>query len=187
MLFRSQQVVSRLGVAADDAKALLPLAGPSPYAGASERTGGIRVKGIPDLLTRFGRCCRPLPGDPIVGFITRGKGVTVHLASCDAASSAREASRLIDVEWETAAVATESYPVTVRIDATDRTGLLSDITQVVAEQKVNILSATVGTTSGTNAEVLATLAVASISELARLMARIERIRGVRSVSREQRQ
>jgi len=182
-----QQVVSRLGVAADDAKALLPYTGAAPYIGPAERTGGIRVKGVPDLLTRFGRCCRPLPGDPIVGFITRGKGVTVHLASCDAASSAREASRLIDVEWETTTVATESYPVTIRIDATDRTGLLSDITQVVAEQKVNILSATVGTTSGTNAEVFATLAVASISELARLMARIERIRGVRSVSREQRQ
>jgi GTP pyrophosphokinase len=182
-----QQVVSRLGVAADDAKALLPYTGAAPYIGPAERTGGIRVKGVPDLLTRFGRCCRPLPGDPIVGFITRGKGVTVHLASCDAASSAREASRLIDVEWETTTVATESYPVTIRIDATDRTGLLSDITQVVAEQKVNILSATVGTTNGTNAEVFATLAVASISELARLMARIERIRGVRSVSREQRQ
>jgi len=183
----AQQVVSRLGVAADDAKAILPFAEASTVAVGIERTGAIRVKGVPDLLTRFGRCCRPVPGDPIVGFITRGKGVTVHLASCDAALSAREASRMIDVEWEMAIAPSESYPVTIRIEAGDRTGLLSDITQVVADQRVNILSASVQTTSGSSAEVLTTLAVSSISELARLMARIERIRGVRSVSREQRQ
>ena len=77
--------------------------------------------------------------------------------------------------------------MTIRIDAIDRTGLLSEITQVVAEQKVNILAASVSTIGATNAQVLATLAVSSISELARLMARIERVRGVRSVAREQRQ
>jgi GTP pyrophosphokinase len=91
------------------------------------------------------------------------------------------------VEWEIAPTTTESYPVTIRIEASDRTGLLSDITQVVADQKVNILAASVGMTGSGNAEVLTTLAVGSISELARLMARIERIRGVRSVAREQRQ
>ena len=182
-----QQVVSRLGVASDDTKSLLPLSTSAAAVAPAERTGGIRVKGVPDLLTRFGRCCRPLPGDPIVGFITRGKGVTVHLASCDASTSAREASRLIDVEWEMTPATTESYPVTIRIEGLDRTGLLTEITQVVAEQKVNILSATVQTTGQTNAEMLMTLAVGSISELARLMARLERVRGVRSVSREQRQ
>lgn len=182
-----QQVVSRLGVASDDAQEILPLTVSPHQIAPAERTGGIRVKGVPDLLTRFGRCCRPLPGDPIVGFITRGKGVTVHLESCSTSSSAREASRLIDVEWEITPATTESYPVTIRIEASDRTGLLSDITQVVAEQKVNILAASVGMTGAGNAEVLATLAVGSISELARLMARIERVRGVRSVAREQRQ
>ena len=182
-----QQVVSRLGVASDDTKSLLPLSASVAAVAPAERTGGIRVKGVPDLLTRFGRCCRPLPGDPIVGFITRGKGVTVHLASCDASTSAREASRLIDVEWEMAPATTESYPVTIRIEGLDRTGLLTEVTQVVAEQKVNILSATVQTTGQTNAEMLMTLAVGSISELARLMARLERVRGVRSVSREQHQ
>ena len=182
-----QQVVSRLGVAADDARAILPLTGAPASIAPAERTGGIRVKGVPDLLTRFGRCCRPLPGDPIVGYITRGKGVTVHLESCTSSTIARESSRAIEVEWEVAAATAESYPVTIRIDAIDRTGLLSEITQVVAEQKVNILAASVATIGATNAQVLATLAVGSISELARLMARIERVRGVRSVSREQRQ
>ena len=182
-----QQVVSRLGVAADDARAILPLTGSQASIAPAERTGGIRVKGVPDLLTRFGRCCRPLPGDPIVGYITRGKGVTVHLDSCTSSTTARESSRAIEVEWEVAAATAESYPVTIRIDAIDRTGLLSEITQVVAEQKVNILAASVATIGATNAQVLATLAVGSISELARLMARIERVRGVRSVAREQRQ
>ena len=183
----AQQVVSRLGVAADDARAILPLTGAPVSVAPAERTGGIRVKGVPDLLTRFGRCCRPLPGDPIVGYITRGKGVTVHLDSCTSSTTARESSRAIEVEWEVAPATAESYPVTIRIEAIDRTGLLSEITQVVAEQKVNILAASVATIGSTNAQVLATLAVGSISELARLMARIERIRGVRSVSREQRQ
>ena len=111
----------------------------------------------------------------------------MHLASCDASTSAREASRLIDVEWEMTPATTESYPVTIRVEGLDRTGLLTEITQVVAEQKVNILSATVQTTGQMNAEMLMTLAVGSISELARLMARLERVRGIRSVSREQHQ
>ena len=71
-----QQVVSRLGVAADDARAILPLTGSPASVAPAERTGGIRVKGVPDLLTRFGRCCRPLPGDPIVGYITRDRKST---------------------------------------------------------------------------------------------------------------
>src|SRR6476660_3715187 len=125
----------RLGVV-DDTQLALPTQAPVTL---PVRTGGVRVKGVGDLLVRFAKCCHPIPGDPIVGFITRGKGVTVHLTSCPTVLNEREVSRLIDVEWEAAAA--ETYPIAVRIEAYDRTGLLSDVTQVMAENKVNILAA----------------------------------------------
>ncbi|MGP1675368.1 MAG: RelA/SpoT AH/RIS domain-containing protein, partial [Candidatus Limnocylindrales bacterium] len=136
----AQAVVMRLGVV-DDGQSQLPTVAP-PQQGT--RTGGVRVKGVGDLLIRFANCCHPIPGDPIVGFITRGKGVTVHLRSCPTVINEREVSRLIEVEWE--AEPTQTYPIAIRVEAYDRTGLLSDITQVVAEHKVNIVAASVGVT-----------------------------------------
>ena len=133
-----QSVVMRLGVV-DDGQSQLPTVAPPQQL---TRTGGVRVKGVGDLLVRFAKCCSPIPGDPIVGFITRGKGVTVHLQSCPTVANEREVSRLIEVEWEPAP--TETYPIAIRVEAYDRTGLLSDITQVVAENKVNIVAASVG-------------------------------------------
>jgi GTP pyrophosphokinase len=146
------------------------------------RTGGVRVKGVGDLLVRFAKCCHPIPGDPIVGFITRGKGVTVHLQNCPTVVNEREVSRLIEVEWENEPTAT--YPIAIRVEAYDRTGLLSDITQVVAEHKVNILAAHVGVTPDHTAVVTATLQVASVSQLARVMSRIEQLKDVINVQRD---
>jgi GTP pyrophosphokinase len=174
----SQTVVMRLGVV-DDVQGTLPtVAPPQP----KERTGGVRVKGVGDLLVRFGKCCHPIPGDPIVGFITRGKGVTVHLQNCTTVVNEREVSRLIDVEWESAP--TETYPIAIRVEAYDRTGLLSDITQVVAENKVNIVAAHVGVTPDHTAVVTATIQVHSVSQLARVMGRIETLKDVISVQRD---
>ena len=79
------------------------------------RTGGVRVKGVGDLLVRFAKCCHPIPGDPIVGFITRGKGVTVHLQSCPTVLNEREVPRLIEVEWEAAPA--QTYPIAIRVEA----------------------------------------------------------------------
>jgi guanosine-3',5'-bis(diphosphate) 3'-pyrophosphohydrolase len=174
----AQSVVMRLGVVDDTQDTLPTVAPPQQLA----RTGGVRVKGVGDLLVRFAKCCHPIPGDPIVGFITRGKGVTVHLQSCLTVVNEREVSRLIEVEWE--AAPTQSYPIAIRVEAYDRTGLLSDITQVVAENKVNILAATVGVTSDHTAVVTATLQVASVSQLARVMSRIETLKDVISVQRD---
>ncbi|HEY8869871.1 MAG TPA: bifunctional (p)ppGpp synthetase/guanosine-3',5'-bis(diphosphate) 3'-pyrophosphohydrolase [Candidatus Limnocylindrales bacterium] len=174
----AQQVVMRLGVV-DDAELALPtVAPPRPPL----RTGGVRVKGVGDLLVRFAKCCHPIPGDPIVGFITRGKGVTVHLQSCPTVVNEREIGRLIDVEWE--AEPAETYPIAIRVEAYDRTGLLSDISQVVAEARVNILAADVNVGQDHVAVVRATLQVASVSQLARVMGRIEQLKDVISVSRD---
>ena len=174
----AQTIVMRLGVA-DDGQATLPTIAPPQKL---ERTGGVRVKGVGDLLVRFAKCCHPIPGDPIVGFITRGKGVTVHLQTCQTVINEREVSRLIDVEWE--AAPTETYPIAIRVEAYDRTGLLSDITQVVAENKVNIVAAHVGVTPDHTAVVTATIQVHSVSQLARVMGRIETLKDVISVQRD---
>jgi guanosine-3',5'-bis(diphosphate) 3'-pyrophosphohydrolase len=174
----AQTVVMRLGVV-DDGQSQLPTVAPPQQ---TARTGGVRVKGVGDLLVRFAKCCSPIPGDPIVGFITRGKGVTVHLQSCPTVVNEREVSRLIDVEWE--AEATQTYPIAIRVEAYDRTGLLSDITQVVAENKVNIVAASVGVTPDHTAVVTATLQVHSVSQLARVMGRIENLKDVINVQRD---
>jgi GTP pyrophosphokinase len=174
----AQSVVMRLGVV-DDGQSTLPTVAPPERIA---RTGGVRVKGVGDLLVRFAKCCHPIPGDPIVGFITRGKGVTVHLQTCPTVINEREVSRLIDVEWE--AEPTATYPIAIRVEAYDRTGLLSDITQVVAENKVNILAAHVGVTADHTAVVTATLQVASVAQLAKVMGRIEQLKDVINVQRD---
>src|SRR5215210_3041800 len=174
----AQQVVMRLGVV-DDVEVGLPAVAPSTI---TPRTGGVRVKGVGDLLVRFAKCCHPIPGDPIVGFITRGKGVTVHLRTCPTVLNEREVPRLIDVEWEAAPA--QTYPIAIRVEAYDRTGLLNDITQVVAENKVNIVAASVAVSPDHTATVTATLQVASVSQLARVMSRIEGLKDVLNVQRD---
>ncbi len=173
----AQQVVMRLGVL-DDGEITLPTVAPPQPA----RVGGVRVKGVGDLLVRFARCCHPIPGDPIQGFITRGKGITVHIKTCPTVRNEREVSRLIDVEWEDAPQ--QTYPIAIRAEAYDRTGLLSDITQVMAENKVNILAANVSVNQDHTAVVAMTIQVASVAQLAKVMSRVEQLKDVLNVQRE---
>jgi GTP pyrophosphokinase len=173
----SQQVVARLGVVDDVREVRLPqVAPPSPQA------GGVRVRGVGDLLIRFSKCCHPIPGDPITGFITRGRGVTVHLGTCPTVVNERDVERLIDVEWETAAQ--EVYPIAIRVEAYDRTGLLSEISKVVANNNINIVAARVNVNPDHRASVNATLEVASVSQLSRVMADLEQLKDVYSVQRD---
>jgi guanosine-3',5'-bis(diphosphate) 3'-pyrophosphohydrolase len=174
----AQQVVSRLGVV-DDGQLALPPTSPPP---TTSHQGGVRVKGVGDLLVRFGKCCHPIPGDPIIGFITRGKGVTVHLRSCQTIIRERETARLIEVEWESQLQ--QTYPISIRLEAYDRTGLLSDISQVVAENKVNIVAANVAVSPDRTTTVKATLEVASVAQLARVMGHLEQLKDVISVQRD---
>jgi len=173
----AQQVVIRLGVLDDGQSALPTVAAPQPA-----RTGGVRVKGVGDLLVRFAKCCHPIPGDPIQGFITRGKGITVHLRSCPTVMNEREVTRLIDVEWEAAPA--QTYPIAIRVEAYDRTGLLSDVTQVMAENRVNILAANVSVSLDHTALLTMTLQVASVAQLAKVMGRVEQLKDVLSVQRD---
>jgi GTP pyrophosphokinase len=173
----AQQVVSRLGVVDDAEQVHLPQVAPAPLA-----PGGIRVRGVGDLLVRFSKCCHPIPGDPIVGFITRGRGVTVHLTTCATIVNERAVERLIDVDWETAAQRT--YPIAILIEAYDRTGLLGDISNIVADDKINIVAATVAVHKDHRATVQATLEVSSVAQLSRVMAHLEQLKDVYSVERD---
>ncbi len=170
-------VVSKLEVHDDVAIALPEVAPP-----AAPSTSGVKVKGVGDLLVRFAKCCSPIPGDPILGYVTRGKGVTIHRATCPSVLSERDIERLIDVEWE--AKGQQTYPITVRIEAIDRPGLLNEITNVVAEHKVNIVAASIGVHPDGMATITATLKVTSLQQLSRVLSRIERLRDVTSVTRE---
>ncbi|WP_396656447.1 RelA/SpoT family protein [Microbacterium sp.] len=107
---------------------------------------GILVRGSPDILVKLAKCCTPVPGDEIVGFVTRGQGVSVHRADCTNVKTLRaDPERMIDVEW---APTTKSvFLVQIQVEALDRSGLLSDVTRVLSEHHVNILSATVSTTN----------------------------------------
>ena len=171
-------VVMKLGVV-DDTERVLPTEAPPS---AARPTAGVKVKGAGSLEVRFAKCCQPIPGDPVVGFVTRGRGATIHLQSCANIVNEREIERLIPVEWEAAGART--YPISIRVDAYDRTGLLNDITQVVAGEKVNIVAAGVHTSPDHMATVTATIQVSSVAQLAHVMSRIEQVRDVTSVQRD---
>jgi len=145
-------------------------------------TRGMIVQGVGDLLTRLARCCNPVPGDPIVGFITRGKGVTVHRTDCPSVLNEDEPERLVKVEW--GRMEQQTFPVTIRVEAWDREGLVRDVAGVVADERVNISSASVTVHKDRTATLTATLEITSIDRLARVLAKIEGIRDVFSVTRD---
>jgi GTP pyrophosphokinase len=143
---------------------------------------GMRVLGVGNLLTTMARCCNPLPGDQIVGYVTRTRGVTVHRADCHNVLNEEEHERIVEVEWGTVS---KLYPVSVRVEAWDRVGLLRDITTVVTEDKVNMVGVRTIENGDGSVSILATLETSGIEQLSRLLSRIEILRGVRSVERAQ--
>lgn len=174
----AQHVVTRLGLRpAEEAPPAIPQS-PAP----SKATGpGLRVLGAGDMLTRLATCCRPVAGDPIIGYITRGKGVTVHHADCVNVKNEDEAERLVHVEWGPAPA---SYQVSIRVEAIDREGLLRDVATCVADEKINLAAAGAATHKDHTATITATLEVTSVEQLSRVLSKIERIRDVLSVERD---
>ena len=142
----------------------------------------VTVMGVGDLLTRVAHCCSPVPGDSIVGFVTRGNGVTVHRVDCPNVVHLSDRERLVSVEW--GRVHQQVFPAVVRLEAWDRDGLLRDVAALVAEDRVNMTSVTATTHPDHTATIKATLEVGNIQMLSRILARMERIKGVRSVMRD---
>jgi GTP pyrophosphokinase len=140
----------------------------------------VQVLGSGDLLTQIAGCCSPVPGDPIVGYITRSRGVTIHHQECVNVRNSEESERLVDVSW---GQESRSFPVSMRVEAYDRVGLLRDLAGVVAEERININGAHTDEHPDGSISVFFTVHTTGIEQLARLMARLEQVRGVSSVSR----
>lgn len=143
---------------------------------------GVLVRGAPDILVKLAKCCTPVPGDEIVGFVTRGAGVSVHRDDCkNVASLLNEPERMIDVEW--AATSKSVFLVQIQVEALDRSGLLSDVTRVLSENHVNILSATVSTSSERLALSRFVFEMGDTTHLDRVLNAVRRIDAVYDVYR----
>jgi guanosine-3',5'-bis(diphosphate) 3'-pyrophosphohydrolase len=140
-----------------------------------------RVTGVGDLLTRLAGCCKPVPGDEIVGFITRGKGITIHRSDCVTLKHIEETERLIPVSW---GPTRELYPVVIHIEAFDRPGLLRDIASAVSDAGISMSAANVITHSDQTASIVATLGITGIGQLSQIMSKLESIRNVVEVRRQ---
>jgi GTP pyrophosphokinase len=164
---------------ADDDVLTTPIRGRMPQR-VSE--SGILVRGAPDILVKLARCCTPVPGDPIVGFITRGTGVSVHRSDCtNIVSLTAEPDRMIEVEW--APTKGSVFLVHIQIEALDRSGLLSDVTRVLSEHHVNILSATVNTSDSHLAISRFVFEMGDVTHLERVLNAVRRIDAVYDVYR----
>jgi len=164
----------------EDAELTLPSRGKSKQLRNSD--SGVLVRGAPDILVKLAKCCTPVPGDPIVGFVTRGAGVSVHQADCHNVSSLQnEPERMIDVEW--APSSKSIFLVQIQVEALDRSGLLSDVTRVLSEHHVNILSATVTTSSDRLAISRFVFEMGDTTHLDRVLNAVRRIDAVYDVYR----
>jgi GTP pyrophosphokinase len=142
--------------------------------------GGVIVKGVDDILIRFGKCCQPVPGDPIIGYITRGYGVTVHRTSCVNALR-MSPERQIDVEWNQEIA--ETYPVKIRIRTRDRVGLLADIVGHISKNNANIVSARTEPREDKTVEGFFTINVEDTAHLKRILTAIKKVKNVLAAQR----
>ena len=145
----------------------------------------VSISGVGDLLTNFARCCRPLPPEPIAGYITQGRGVSIHKATCKnlLRLQAQHPERLMSVDWGGREHA--SYPVEIEVQAWDRTGLIRDISALLADEKIDINAMTTRTErSSHQATIDITAGIGSLEHLSRLLHRIGRLPNVISVRRK---
>ncbi len=141
---------------------------------------GVLVKGVDDILIRFGKCCQPVPGDHIIGYITRGYGVTVHRTNCVNALDMNP-ERQIEVEWNQET--TEMYPVKIRIISHDRVGLLADLVGNISKYGANILHATSDTRDNKIVDSFFTIGVEDISHLDKILSAVRKVKLVQDVKR----
>lgn len=147
--------------------------------GKKTAPGGVKISGVGNLLTTMARCCHPVPNDPIVGYITRGRGVTIHRQDCGniLRLQGEDQDRLIEVEWGAGAEA--GYPVDISVEAYDRPGLLRDITTVFANDRVNVLGVNTTTDASDGiARMSLTVEISDIGQLSRLLTQIGQLPNV---------
>ena len=150
---------------------------------ARRTASGIQVEGVEDVLVKLARCCTPVPGDAITGFITRGNGISIHRSDCVNVADLKfhQGDRIIKVKWDLTAKSV--FLVNIQIEALDRARLLSDITRTLSDQQVNILHAAVNTTKDQVAFSRFTFEMADASHLDAVLSAVRRIEGVYDVYR----
>ena len=149
------------------------------------QAGEVRIMGVGDLMTHMARCCKPVPFDPIVGYITRGRGVTVHRRDCSnlLRFEKEEGERLVEVEWSH--TTSKTYSVDIHVRAYDRQGLLHDITEILGNNQLNVMAVNTLTERKTHiANMTLTIDVVDVEQLSRALAKIERLPNVMEASRK---
>jgi GTP diphosphokinase / guanosine-3',5'-bis(diphosphate) 3'-diphosphatase len=161
------------------------LADLKPKHGKNRKSGhGVLVEGEPDLLVRLSKCCNPIPGDQIVGYITRGRGVSIHRADCSNALHHRdENERMVDVQWDTSGA--NFYQVSIEVTVVDRPGALSDILAAVAETRTNVASVNAHTTKTKLGIITLVFEIGNLAQLEMIIQKIRRVQDVYSVNRAQ--
>lgn len=179
-----QKLVDALGGEEGATEDVEEITAPTP--GRSKRRAnadpGVVVKGASDVWVKLSRCCTPVPGDPIIGFVTRGNGVSVHRADCvNVDSLSQQPERIIDVEW--APTQSSVFLVAIQVEALDRSRLLSDVTRVLSDQHVNILSAAVQTSRDRVATSRFTFEMGDPKHLGHVLKAVRGVEGVYDVYR----
>jgi GTP pyrophosphokinase len=153
-----------------------------PARRGKEEPAGLKIKDLDDLLVRLANCCQPIPGDTIMGYITRGKGVTIHRADCPYLAST-ESFRHIPAEWDGGGGPQKLYPVKIRVVTVDKPGLLADISSALKAADVNVTKASVETTTENKGIAQFTLQVADQVHLEKVFGALKRLKEVISVRR----
>lgn len=141
---------------------------------------GISITGVDDVMVRFAKCCTPLPGDDIIGYITRGRGVSVHVANC-AVIQEMDPERLVDVQWNIEKK--QAFPVNIRVICQDKKGLLSELSNVIAGLGINISSANIDTVRGENATCDFELDVSDLKQFNTLVSSLKKLKSVITIER----
>lgn len=171
------QVLSKLGVEKETTKQVISEADEKKR---PRRQGqGIKVKGVENLLIRFSKCCNPVPGDPIIGFITRGKGISIHRMDCPNILT-EEKERIIEVEWDQASQGT--YQVDIEIEGDDRVNLLTDVLNAISELKLYLNAAKARSKKG-SAYINLTLEITNSDQIQSIFKRVGKVEGVQRVYR----
>ncbi len=181
----TRQIVTAIRAVLHPEAAPEPEGAPEIVARQSKAAGsgsGILVVGVDRLMTNLARCCKPAPPDGIVGFVTRGKGVTIHRQRCSnvVRMRAREPERLIDANW--GKPRDEVFPVDVVLEAMDRQGLLRDVTEIFSRERINVTAANTLTRNSAT-RMAFTLEVRSLDALARALTLVKDVKGVLAAQR----
>ncbi|QTL98008.1 RelA/SpoT family protein [Iocasia frigidifontis] len=180
----TQQVISRLKAVQEDNNIKLEdMKGLTKRVVKKSADKGVKVKGIDDLLVRISKCCNPVPGDDITGYITRGRGVSIHRCDCPNLQNLIEhdQERLINVSWDEER--SESYEVNLAIEAVNKKALLNDITSLIKEEQINLLSVIARTDKYNRAHIKLVLELSSLEHMRDIISKLGDISGILSVER----